>query len=206
MLTGALLLAPGAAHAQRQGVQIVLPPPQALAAEGPLVRVVRVLDERNLLDLLDHGFPIRIHFRVELWTVGGWFNDLRGSTEWDVVIRQNALARTYEVARIVGERVTPLGEYAQREGAIAAAERPYRVPFAAPRGRRAYWNAVVDVETLSLSDLDEVERWLRSELRPAVRGDRNPSTALGRGVKTLTTRLLGGEVRHYEVRSATFRP
>jgi hypothetical protein len=39
-----------------------------------------------------------------------------------------------------------------------------------------------------------------------VRGRRNPGTAVGRGLKTLATRLLGGETRHYEVLSETFRP
>ena len=201
----AVLLAARDAQAQR-GVEIRLPTRAALASEGPLVRVVGVLDERDLRDLLDHGFPIRLHFRAELWTVAGWFNDLRGSWEWDVVIRQNAMARTYEVARLVGDEVTPLGEFTRLAAAVQAAERPYRVPLLPPRGRRSYWNLVVDVETLSMSDLDEVERWLRGELRPAVRGRRNPGTAVGRGLKTLATRLLGGETRHYEVRSETFRP
>jgi hypothetical protein len=76
----------------------------------------------------------------------------------------------------------------------------------APRGRRSYYNVVVDVETLALSDLDEVERWLRGELRPAVRGRRSAGTALGRGAKVLAERLLGGQTRHFEVRSETFRP
>ena len=202
----ALALGAGEATAQRRGVEIRLPSGPALVSEGPLVRTVNALDERDLRDLLAHGFPIRVHFRAELWTVAGWFNDLRGSWEWDVVLRQNAMDRTYEVARLVGDEVTPLGEFGQLASALAAAERPYRVPVLPPRGRRSYWNVVVDVETLSLSDLDEVERWLRGELRPAVRGQRNPGTAVGRGIRTLASRLLGGETRHYEVRSETFRP
>ena len=210
LLAGALvvgLLASAApAGAQARGVEIRLPTRSALPSEGPLVRMVRVLDERDLRDLLDHGFPIRVHYRAELWTVAGWFNDLRGSWEWDLVLRQNGMSRSYEVARLVGDQVTPLGEFTNLATAIVAAERPYRVPLLPPRGRRSYWNVVVDVETLALSDLDEVERWLRGELRPAVRGQRNPGTALGRGLKTLTSRLLGGETRHYEVRSETFRP
>jgi hypothetical protein len=170
------------------------------------VRVVNVLNEPELRDLLGHGFPVRVHYRAELWTTGRFLNDLRATREWDVVVRQDALTKAYEVARIVGDQITFLGRYAALDDAAAAAERPYRVPLTAPRGRRAYYNLVVDVETLSLSDLDEVERWLRGELRPAVRGQRSAGTALGRGVKVLAERLLGGETRHYEVRSETFRP
>ena len=58
---------------------------------------------------------------------------------------------------------------------------------------------------LSVNDLDEVERWLRGELRPAVRGERNPGTAITRGLRSLVVGILGGENRHYEARSRTFR-
>jgi hypothetical protein len=63
---------------------------------------------------------------------------------------------------------------------------------------------VLDIEALSVSDLDELERWMRGELRPAVRGKRAPLSALRRGVGTLLSRVLGGETRHYEARSGTF--
>ena len=76
----------------------------------------------------------------------------------------------------------------------------------APLRSRYYYAATVDVEVLSLTDLDELERWLRGELRPAVRGQRNPGTAVTRGVRTLVVRLLGGTKRHIEARSATFKP
>jgi hypothetical protein len=39
-----------------------------------------------------------------------------------------------------------------------------------------------------------------------VRGKKNPGTAVGRGVRTVMVRLLGGEKRHYEARTGTFRP
>ena len=68
------------------------------------------------------------------------------------------------------------------------------------------YNVVLDVETLSLTELDEVEQWLRGELKPAVRGKKNPGTAVSRGVRTLMIRLLGGEKRRYEARSGAFKP
>ena len=203
---GLLLALAAPLAAQRAAVEIRLPPRAALTAEGPLVRAVQMLRERELRDLLANGFPVRLHYRVELWTVGGWVNDLRSTTEWDVVVRYDQLDRTYEVARIVGDVVTRLGAFEQFADAERAVERPFRAPIQPPqRGKRSYYNVVIDVETLSLSDLDEVERWLRGELKPAVRGQRNPGTAVTRGVKTLMVRLLGGESRHYEVRSTTFR-
>jgi hypothetical protein len=168
---------------------------------------VGILSDAQLGDLLRNGFPARLHYRVELWSVGGLVNDLEGAAEWNLVVRHDPLDNTFRVSRFSGDRVAQLGRYRELRDAQAAAERVFRAPIAPRRRGRSYYYAVVlDVETLSLSDLDEVERWLNGELRPAVRGRRNPGTALTRGVRTLVVRLLGGEVRRYELRSATFAP
>ena len=193
--------------AQRSApIELSLPARELLATEGPVVRTHGVLGDRDVRDLLRNGFPARLHYRVELWSTEGLVNDLEGTSDWDVIVRYDPLGRRYGVARLVGRQVTVLGEFEQIDDAQAAVERPFRAPVAPrQRGDRYYYNASLDVEMLSLSDLDEVERWLRGELRPAVRGRRNPGTALTRGLRTLFVRLIGGERRHYEVRSATFR-
>ena len=175
--------------------------------EGPLVRGIEIIADARLADLLRNGFPARLHFRVELWSTGGWFDDLEGRHAWDIIVQYDPLDRRYRVARVAGDVATLIGEFATIADAEAAVSRPYRVPLQpSARRQRFYYNAVLEVETLSLSDLDEVERWLRGELRPAVRGQRNPGTALTRGVRTLLVRLLGGRKQQYQVRSGTFRP
>ena len=175
-----------------------------VVGDAPQVRAVGVISDRRMRDLLRNGFPARLHFRVELWSESGWFNELLRSAEWDMIVQYDALNRSYRVARIA-ERPDPLGtfqEFVQAEGAVAE---PYRVPINPPTRRgKYYYNVTLDAETLSLSDLDEVERWLRGELRPAVRGKRNPGTALSRGLQTLFLRLLGGEQRRYEEQSPIF--
>lgn len=210
LAAGALVLASGtftpAAAQARSGLEIRLPDESIRAVEGPLVQLTGAVDERELRDLLEHGFPIRVHYRLELWTKTGWFDDLRGTEEWDVLVRFDPLRKSYGVVRIAGNQISPLGEFAQHADAVQAAERPYRARLVAPKWKRAYYLGVVDIEALSLSDLEDVERWLRGELRPAVRGERNPGTALGRGLRSLATHLLGSESRHYEGRSGTFRP
>lgn len=208
--TLAVLAAAAAAplRAQRTApLELQLPPAGARLAEGPLVRSVGVLADRRLRDLLRNGFPARLHYRVELWSVGGLLNDLERAVEWNVVVRHDPLDRAYRVARFDGDRVAQLGRYPDFRDAQAAAERSFRAPITPRRRGRSYYYAVVlDVETLSLSDLNEVERWLKGELRPAVRGERNPGTALTRGMRTLVVRLLGGDSRRYELRSPTFAP
>jgi hypothetical protein len=89
---------------------------------------------------------------------------------------------------------------------VAAVEKPVRVSISAPQDRsRQYYVVTLDVETLSANDLDETLRWLRGELRPAVRGEGNIGTAIGRGVRRLFIRLVGAERRNLQARSATFR-
>ena len=101
---------------------------------------------------------------------------------------------------------TVLGDFPQFPALASAMAAPFVVPLVPKRhGGRYFYNLVLDVEMLSLSDLDEVEHWLRGELRPAVQGKRNPAGVVGRGLRTLFVRLLGAERRHYEVRSKEFK-
>lgn len=191
----------------RPGVEVQLPTATRLTAEGPLVRARAILSDPYLRELLENGFPARLHFRVELWADARFFDELQRTAEWDVIVRFRGVERTYEVLQVVGQRPLSLGAFTTLEDADAAVSRAVRVPIRAPaEDRRFYYLAALRVEALSVSDLDEVNRWLRGDLQPAVRGDRNPGTALGRGLRALATRLLGGERREYAEQSATFRP
>ncbi|HSC33359.1 MAG TPA: hypothetical protein VLD17_16655 [Gemmatimonadaceae bacterium] len=177
-------------------------------AEGavPSVSATRVLDDRSLTDLLHSGFPARLHYRLELWASGGLFDNLQRHAEWDVIVRYNPLERRYSATRIEGDRVTSLGSSTRMAGVDSALAKPFVPKIAPPAGHgRYYWTGTLDVEMLSVNDLDEVERWLRGELTPAVHGEKNPGTALGRGVTTLITRVLGGKQRHYEARTREYR-
>lgn len=195
-----------AAWAQsRPGLTIVAPAPEQVNKTGPVVTASGMLAGRKLQELLASGFPARLHYTVELWSVGGWVNDLERVTEWDVVVRWIALEHVYEVLQVTADHPFSLGKFALLSDAEGAVARPVRAPIVAfTASKRFYYQATLAVETLSLSDLDEVERWLRGELRPAVRGQRNPGTVLGRGVKTLASRLLGGERREYVERTPVF--
>ena len=205
-LTAALLLLTGAG-----GVALAQSRPEieirvAATSYPPLVTVRGVLLEKPFDELLRSGFPARLHVRAELWTIGRWFDDILGRAEWDIVVRYDAIDRTYEVARFVSGRLMPLGSYVRFSDARAASELPYlpslRVP---PPGRKSYVAVQAELQTLEVSDLDELERWLRGEASPAVRGKKNPGTALTRGLRSLASRLLGGEVRRLEAKSPAVR-
>ena len=192
---------------QEARLEILAPPGNAWADEPPSVTSSGLLADATMRDLLSNGFPARLHYRLERWQSGRWFDDLKAAFEWDVVMKYDVLGKKYQVVRLVNDKPQSLGEYADVSDAENAVEGPYKTAISLPKkGARGYYNLLLDVETLSLSDLDEVNRWLRGELKPAVSGKKNPGTAIGRGVRTLIVRLLGGEKRHYEARTGTFRP
>lgn len=193
--------------AQKPQVGLVLPDRAALGTEAPAVRSQQLVTDGAMLDLLRNGFPARLHYRVERWTTGGWFDDIAAESEWDVVVRYDALGKVFQVYRVVRKQTAFLGSFATIQEAEAIVDAPFPAPISLPkRNQRTYYNLVLEIETLSLTELDEVERWLRGELKPAVRGKKNPGTAVGRGVRTVMVRLLGGEKRRYEARTGTFRP
>ena len=195
------------AGAQKPQLQIVLPDRAGLATEPPSVRSVSLLSDEAMRNLLVNGFPARLHYRMERWTTGGWFDDIKAAVEWDVVVKYDALGKQYHVFRAVANRAVELGRYSTLTDAEEMVNTAIRAPISpAKRGQRTYYNLVLDIETLSLTELDEVEQWLRGEVKPAVRGKKNPGTAVSRGVRTLFVRLLGGEKRRYEARSGAFRP
>jgi hypothetical protein len=209
----ALLTFAGPLHAQRGARLDIVVPSRAvdgangsIGTVGPHVRFANVLNDEQTRELVRAGFPAQLHFRLELWRVGRWINELERSVEWDMVVGFDPASQSYRVRRRFGSQLDDLGAFPTLSSAEAASERPLRVPLTPRRpGRRYYYNLILDVEALSVSDLDQLERWLRGELQPAVRGENNPLTALGSGARTLVTRILGGERRHYEKRSATFR-
>ncbi len=195
------------AAAQRVRVEVLSPSQNAWADEPPAVSSAGLLSDASMRDLLANGFPARLHYRLERWASGRWFDDLKAAFEWDVILKYDVLGKKYQVVRVVNRKSESLGEYVAVDSAEGAAQAPFKAAISLPKkGQRGYYNLLLDVETLSLSDLDEVQRWLRGELKPAVSGKRNPGTALGRGIRTLVVRLLGGEKRHYEARTGTFRP
>jgi len=208
MLLASLVVAGSSLTAQgRPRLDVQLPAAGSLGTEGPTVRAQHVLGERYVRDMLGNGFPARLHFRAELWSAEGVFNSMVRRVEWDVLVRFDAMSRQYDVVEVRGDSASARGRFPRFADMVAEVERPVRAPITPDRELRSqYYDVTLELELLSVSDLDEVERWLRGELKPAVRGKRNPGTAVGRGMRTLLARLLGGEMRRLEARSKTFRP
>ncbi|MDX1673348.1 MAG: DUF4390 domain-containing protein [Longimicrobiales bacterium] len=170
-------------------------------AGAPVVLATDVLDDRALAEAVRSGLPLRMRFRAELWR-DTWFDDLVAQTSWTAVLVYEPLERRFLAVTPGSDSVARFDEY---DRARAALEQPYSPPMRSTEPGRYYYLVYLEIETLSLSDLDELERWLRGELGPAVRGGESITGAIGTGLKRLLVRVLGLPARRYEARSEPFR-
>lgn len=164
----------------------------------PAVQAVGLLEDGGLRNALESGLPLRFRLRVELWRKA-LFDQLSGVHEIDIALVLDPLDRDYVLED--GRRES---RYASLAGAQSALERALGPSLRPERSGRYYYLATLKVETLSLSDLDELRRWLRGEVRPAVEGRSTPTRAVESGLRRMFVRVIGLPSRSYEDRSATF--
>jgi len=165
----------------------------------PILRIGGVLEDAAIERATTSGLPVRVNVRVELWR-DGFFDDLVTARSWNAVILFEPLEKEF----IVRLSDRPAGRHATYAAARSAIEGELPLDIR-PAGRgRYYYLATLEVETLSLTDLAELERWLQGELGPAVSGERSLTGAVGEGAKRLLIRLLGLPSRRVEARSEKF--
>ncbi len=118
----------------------------------PRVQVAGLLADGKFVGLMRSGFPLRLHYRLELWKVrSGWFDQFVREVSWDFLCR-------------------------------------------------------LEVTTLNDTDLQELERWLKGDVSPAVSGGGSFGDALVRGAQRVLVRIAGLPRLNLEARSAEFRP
>jgi hypothetical protein len=189
---------------------LLLPPSPGLAQRAPLsvslhggeARVVvgHVLDDAALEDALQSGLPLRMRFRLELWR-DRLFDELADHVEWSLIVAFEPLEGRFLVARHGTEAPDVHGSYASVRAVV---ERSF-APGLRPRSPgRYYYLAGLEIESLTLSDLEELRHWLRGELGPAMEGRRSVAAAIGTGVRRAFIRILRLPTRHYQARSEAF--
>jgi hypothetical protein len=165
-----------------------------------------MLTEGNRQESLLAAWPTRIHGKLELWRRGflGAY-DRESVFEWDVIVDYSPATKIYHLRRVVDNRVELLDEVTTIEAAEQVLRRPYSPPLSPSRNGSTYFYLFnAEVSTMSLSDLDAWQRWVKGEAQPAVQGKRNPLGAFQRGVGSLLSRVLGGDTQSYERRSTPF--
>ena len=202
-----LLLAASAGGQGKSPRVDITRPENVLAGTGVATTTISgVLTEGNRRDLLLGGWPTAIHGRLELWRKGflGTY-DRESDFQWDVIIDYSAVTKVFHLRRVVDNAVENLGETSTIEEAERILSRPFSPPLSpGRRGDRYFYLFNAEVATMSLSDLDAWQRWVKGEARPAVQGKRNPIGAFHRGLGSLLSRVLGGDTQSYERRSTPF--
>lgn len=168
--------------------------------EGTLeVAIGDFLARGGILQSLESGLPVRVLVVTELWR-DQFFDSLEGREEWRATLWHEPLDGSYRVES--GER--PLGRAGTPEAASALLRSGATSSLAPVRSGTHYYLGRIEIETLSLSDLEELRRWLQGELAPAVDGDDAVSGALGRGVRRFFVRALGLPAVRDQTRTSSF--
>lgn len=197
LLTCAFLLFGNEAAAQ--GLTVA---PDPNAGYRAVLRVRDVLADAELEEAIRSGLPLRVRFRVELWR-DALFDALIATEQWTAVVTFDPLSELFVVRTRMG--AAPARAFSGFAAARALVETSYSISLRPAAAGRYYYTASLDIETLSLSDLEELERWLKGELQPAVSGDRSLPGALGQGARRLFIRVLSLPERRLEARSERFR-
>ena len=173
-------------------------------ARVPVVRAENLLADGRWLSTLRSGLPVRLHYRLEIWrSRGGWLDLLTRQTEWDVVVRHEPLLDQYTLLTLFANRAQER-RYATVDALSAALAFAYQVNVRPGSSGRYYYTAVLEVSTLSDSDLDELERFLDGDLGDVAQGRGNVGDAIGRGATRFLLRLAGLPSLRLEARSQGF--
>jgi hypothetical protein len=179
-----------------------LSPVPETALDTPVVRAEHLLDDRVFDGALRNGFAVHYHFRLELWRKAALFDHLVRDAEWDAFVRLDPLTREYDLIRSTGT----IEHFTQVDAVSRALASPFHVDLlpAQGSGTRYYYVATLEIESLSESELAEVERWLTGDVGPAISHTGNIGDALAEGFRRLLIRFSGLPRRSLEARTGAF--
>jgi hypothetical protein len=142
---------------------------------------------------------VRLLVVTELWR-DRFFDSQEGRHEWRATVRYDPLDERYRIETAEGavlQAGTP-------EEADALLSRNLRIPLEPDAPGRYYYLGRMEVETLSLSDLEELRHWLQGDLGPAMDRNNELGSALGRGLRRILVRALGLPMQRFEARTQVF--
>jgi hypothetical protein len=164
-----------------------------------VVELGRLLDDRSLADAIHQGLPLRINVDAELWR-DRLFDSEDSRAQWKASVVYDPVTLLYDV-EVLGQE--PLSFPALAE-VRAHLQESFALDLRPRQPGRYYYLAIVEMETLSLSDLEELRRWLRGDLAGATEGEGQTDGAVGRGVRRLFVRALGLPTRRVRLRTPAF--
>src|SRR5438105_14777374 len=101
------------------------------------------------------GFPLRLHYRLELWRArSGWFDQFVSDGSWDAVAHHDPIGDDFVLIRTGGA----VSRYTTADSPERALEIPYRARLAPTGPGRSYLLSRLDITTLNDTDLAELPR------------------------------------------------
>ena len=166
-----------------------------------IVQMGGLFETASLVDAVRSGLPLRIRLRVQLWK-DGFFDNQVGHHDWRASVLFDPLTRLFRVqtSHTDGAEIEVTTLAAARE----ALQLSLDIPLRPQESGKYYYVAGLEMETLSLSDLEELQRWLKGELAPAVTGEQEVEGALAKGFRRVLVRVLGLPAKRFQVKSPTF--
>ena len=158
-----------------------------------------VLSVGGIREALESGLPVRLEVITELWR-DRFFDSQEGREVWQATLWFDPLGETYRIE--IQDR--PVGLADSPEDAVEIVRSELGSALRPAGAGTFYYLARLRIETLSLSDLEELRRWLRGELGPAVGGDDIVGSAIGRGIRRLFVRALALPAIQSEARTPRF--
>jgi len=166
----------------------------------PRVQASDLLADGKFLALLRSGFPLRLHYRLELWrSRPTWFDEHVSETAWDLVAHYDPLADDFVLVRTGGVS----RRYATGDELAQALAIPFKVSLPAHGSGTFYYLVRLEVSTLNDTDLQEIEHWLKGDVSPAVAGKSDLGDAVVRGAQRVLVRIAGLPRLTLEARSGT---
>lgn len=162
------------------------------------------LFDDELRGVIDDGFPVRVQLHATLWK-DRFFDDQVAEYDWRASARRDGAAESYRLEVVPGGQAESESVVAPNLDALTAAlRREIVVPLRPNEPGRYYYQFELTVQSLSASDLDELERWLRGEGDPEPASEGDERGALSRGVQRLFVRALGLPSRSLQRRTDAF--
>lgn len=190
-----VLLGAGGVRAQDDEPRARIDP----ATGGLTLELSAVLDDGGLRRALHSGLPVRVEVSVELWR-DGFFDQQEDGGTWRASVLHDAVTQTYEFQIEDRDPISlpNLDRVAQE------LQRGFESEVRPRRAGRYYYLAEVEMQTLSMSDLEELQRWLQGDLGPVVEGEAPAETAVARGLRRVMVRALGLPARREKLRTPSF--
>jgi hypothetical protein len=161
-----------------------------------------------LLTQIDKGVPVAFKYSVELWYIrGGWFDELTGKAEIDYRLRYDTWERKYTLIRQT-EEITIEHRLRKLREVMELISTTDELPFNLGNQNREYYlRGKLTILTMSLSNLREIESWLKGGLRdPKSTPIEEAPSKLGDFIFNTALKLSGIKNLVYDLKTEPFSP